>query len=83
CLLLGWQIRRADVFPTIFGWLMLAAGCGYLLETFGDFLVPGHEGVLALVVGISAALGEVSLTFYMLIAGTKTSYSENLKPKIT
>jgi hypothetical protein len=41
------------------------------METFGDFLFPGNEHWLAWVVGLSAALGEVELTLYMLIKGVK------------
>jgi hypothetical protein len=69
CLLLGIQIYSSNVVPKLFGGLMLGAAAGYLMETFGDFTLPGNEVWLALVVGIAAALGEVSLTFYMLIKG--------------
>lgn len=60
--------------PKLFGGLMLGAAAGYLMETFGDFTLPGNEVWLVLVVGIAAALGEVSLTFYMLIKGGTKQY---------
>lgn len=71
--LLGLLIFRSKMFPKIFGLLIILAAAGYLMETFGDFLFPGNESWLALVVGFSAALGEVGLTFYMLIIGTRKS----------
>jgi hypothetical protein len=71
CLLLGVLLCRSVHFPSVFGLLMMAAAAGYLLESFGDFLVPGNEKLLANVVGISAAIGEVSLTLYLLIKGTR------------
>lgn len=71
CLLLGVSIYRSNTIPKIFGVLLLGSGLGYLIETFGNFMVPGHEASTALIVGISAALGEVSLTLYLLIKGSK------------
>lgn len=78
CLLLAILIYKSNVLPKVFGGLLLGASAGYLIETFGNFNVPGYEGYTALIVGIAAALGEVGLTLYMLIKGTTTSY-KNLK----
>lgn len=71
-LLLGVLIYRSDIIPHLFGGLMLGAAAGYLVESFGNFTIPGNEAWLALLVGITAALGEVGLTFYMMIKGRKT-----------
>ncbi len=71
CLLLGILLYRSVLFPKVFGILMLVAGLGYLLETFGNFLFPGNQIVLANIVGFSAAIGEVSLTLYFLVKGTR------------
>lgn len=73
CLLLGVSIYRSNTIPKIFGGLLLGSGFGYLIETFGNFMVPGYEDSTAWIVGISAALGEVSLTLYLLIKGSKTT----------
>lgn len=78
CLLLGVLIYKSNVFPKLFGGLLLGAAAGYLIETFGNFNVPGYEGYTALIVGVTAALGEVGLTLYMLVKGTTKSY-KNLK----
>lgn len=77
CFLLGIQIRRSNNIAHTFGLLMILAAFGYLLETFGDFLFPGNETWLAWLVGLSAAVGEVGLAFYLLIKG-KPSTSEQL-----
>lgn len=79
CFLLGWLIYKSNIFPKIFGGFMIGAAAGYLLETFGNFSVPGYEEWTALIVGVSAALGEVSLTLYMIIKGVKNSHSTALK----
>ncbi|WP_299096288.1 DUF4386 domain-containing protein [uncultured Winogradskyella sp.] len=78
CLLLAMLIYKSNVFPKLFGGLLLGAAAGYLIETFGNFNVPGYEGFTALIVGVAAALGEVGLTFYMITKGTTSSY-KNLK----
>lgn len=71
CLLLGVLLYRSALFPKMFGVLMVVAAGGYLLETFGNFMFPGHQLVLANIVGFSAAIGEVSLTLYLLSKGTR------------
>jgi hypothetical protein len=71
CILLGIQLFQSGIVPKLLGILLLFAGLGYLIETFGDFAIPGHEEQFAWVVGISAALGEVTLAFYFLIKGPK------------
>lgn len=71
CFLLGVLIYKSGFLPKAFGLLMSIAGATYLMETFGVFLFPGNEAWLALLVGCSAAIGEVSLTFYLLIKGVR------------
>lgn len=78
CFLLGLLLYKSNMIPKFFGLFMTVAAAGYLMETFGNLLYPGNEAWLAWVVGLSAALGEVALTLYMLIKGTKKSYDENL-----
>lgn len=74
CTLLGISLWKSDMLPKFFAFMMMVAAMGYLMETFGDFLYPGNEALLAWIVGISAALGEVGLALYLLIKGTKKSY---------
>lgn len=72
CLLLGLLLHRSPL-PGLLGSLMILAGIGYEMESFGDFLFPGNEEWLALLVGITAVLGEVSLTGYFLKKGLFTN----------
>ncbi len=69
CLLLGILLYRSNLFPSIFGILMVFAAFGYLIETFGNIMIPGNEALLANIVGFSAAIGEVSFTFYLMMKG--------------
>lgn len=72
CILLGSSIYRSSTIPKVFGVLVFVSGLGYLIETYGNFMIPAHEGYTALIVGVSAVLGEVSLAFYLLFKGSKT-----------
>jgi hypothetical protein len=80
CALLGVSLWRSNMIPKVFASLIVVAAFGYMIETFGDFLFPGNEEMFGWIVGLTAALGEVGLTLYMLIKGTRKSYVEKLKP---
>lgn len=80
CFLLGILLHRSKLIPRFFAWMMLIAGIGYLMETFGDFLYPGNEAWLAWVVGLCAALGEVELALVMLIKGIKINPQKITNP---
>lgn len=71
CICLGVLIYRSEKFPGILGSLLIASGIGYLIETYGNFILPGYEYYTAIIVGVSAAIGEVSFTFFLLVKGRK------------
>ena len=71
CFILGYLLYKSDLFPGILGILMIIASIGYLTESFGNFLFAGYEAILAWIVGVSAGIGELSLTFWLLIKGVK------------
>lgn len=64
---LGYLIWKSADFKTVFGVLMLIAGITYLIESFGFILHPEWHETLSLIVGIGAAIGEVSFTIYLLV----------------
>ena len=66
-ILLGYLIWKSADFKKVFGLLMLLAGITYLMETFGFILHPEWHETLSIIVGVGAALGEVSFTIYLLI----------------
>lgn len=76
CLLLGILIYRSNTIPKIFGGFLMGSAAGYLIETFGNFNVPGYEMYTALIVGITAAIGEVAFTFYLLIKGSRKQITD-------
>ncbi len=71
CFILGYLLYKSDLFPGILGILMIIASISYLADSFGNFLVPGHEEILQWIVGLCAGIGELSLTFWLLIKGVK------------
>jgi hypothetical protein len=71
--LLGLQIYSSPIIPKVFGGFLIGSAAGYLLESFGNFGFPGNESWLALLVGVSAAIGEVGLTFYLLLKGRRNT----------
>ena len=69
--LLGWLLVRSELFPQLLGILVAVAAVGYLVESFGMFLFPAHEGLYTMLVTVTAVLGEVVLCLYLLIKGVR------------
>lgn len=71
CFLLGYLLMKSNHFPTILGVLMMGASFGYLIESFGFILIPEYKVIFGWIVGVTAALGEVTLAIWLLVKGTK------------
>lgn len=71
CLLLGYLLYQSELFPKVIGVLLAAAAFGYLIESFGFIFFPELKSTFALIVGISAGIGEVSLALWLLIKGVR------------
>lgn len=71
CLLLGILIYKSHYFPSILGVLLVFSAFGYLIESFGFVFLPEYKGVFALIVGITAVAGEVTLAIWLLIKGVR------------
>jgi hypothetical protein len=69
CLLLGYLLIKSSEFPKLLGIFMVAACVGYLTESFGFILYPEYKAVFAWIVGLSAAVGEVSLCLWLMVKG--------------
>jgi hypothetical protein len=69
--LLGWLLVRSELFPSILGVLVAAAAVGYLVESFGMFLVPAYEALYTGLVTGTAVVGEVTLCLYLLVRGVR------------
>jgi len=71
-LLLGYLIYRAAYLPQLLGVLLTLAAAGYLVESFGTFLLPRYEAVYVWIVAVPAAVAEVSLALWLVIKGIRT-----------
>ncbi len=75
-LVLGYLLYKSNLFPGILGVLLVVASFGYLTESFGNFLFPAYEEILAWIVAVPAVIGELSLTLWLLIKGVKDQPSD-------
>lgn len=69
CLLLSVLLYRSELFPRLLGVLMAVAAVGYLAESFGNFLAPQYEPVLAWIVAVPAIVAELGLCVWLLVQG--------------
>jgi hypothetical protein len=73
-LLLGYLIIRSGFIPVFVGVLLLAAGAGYLTDSFANFLLSNYEqyqSVFMLIVVVPGVVGELSFTVWLLAKGVK------------
>ena len=68
-LLLGYLVYKSGYLPRVIGGLLVLAGFGYLIDSFGNFLLPQYDALYASIVLWPALVGELSLTFWLLIKG--------------
>ncbi|MCA9948733.1 MAG: DUF4386 domain-containing protein [Anaerolineales bacterium] len=71
-LILGYLVYKSTLFPSILGILLSIAGLGYLLDSFGIFLMPQYETFFAEIMMLPVIIGELTFTFYLLIKGVRT-----------
>jgi Domain of unknown function (DUF4386) len=66
---LGYLVYRSGFLPRLLGILMVVSAFGYLANSFTGFLVPQYAERLAVVVVVTALIGELPLTLWLLIKG--------------
>src|SRR5919199_5120052 len=66
---LGYLVYRSGFLPRILGILMVLSALGYLADSFTGFLVPQYSDTLAVVVVVTALIGELPLTLWLLVKG--------------
>jgi len=67
-LILGYLIVQSGYFPKVLGYLFIAAGIGYLLDSMGLLLVSGYTttpGAIAAVI----AIAEIAFPVWLLVKG--------------
>lgn len=73
-LLLGYLILKSGYIPRILGIFLIVAGCGYLIDSFGNFVSSAysknHSAFLIFVL-LPALISELSFTFWLIFKGGK------------
>jgi hypothetical protein len=62
---LGYLIFRSGYFPRILGILMVLGSLGYLLDSYGNILLPNYAEIF----GVTAVIGELPFFLWLLIKG--------------
>lgn len=70
--LTGWLVYRSGFIPKIPGILLVLAGIGYFVESFGVIIAPDLADVLETVVTVVAVPGELVIALWLLIKGVDT-----------
>lgn len=72
--LLGYLIIKSDYIPNIFGFLLIAASFGYLIDSFAHYLLSdysNYKSIFEMIVVIPGIIGEFSFCLWLLVKGTK------------
>lgn len=69
CLIRGYLIVKSDFLPAFLGYLLMAAGVSYLLNSFALLLVPDIAALLFPWVLAPSLLGELAITLWFLFGG--------------
>ena len=75
-LLLGYLVYKSGYLPRILGVLLVVAAFGYLIDSFGNFLLPQYDAIYAPAVVVAALLGELPFALWLLIKGVNVEQWE-------
>jgi hypothetical protein len=81
CGLVGWLVLRSAYVPRVLGVLLLAAGAGYLIDSFARTLMvdyAAHADVLGTVVLLPAFVGELSFSLWLIVKGVRVPSSDDV-----
>ena len=68
----GWLVVKSRRLPRVLGALLMLGCFGYLLQVFGDLLMPGYaDSAIASYVPLPAAAGEIGTCLWLLVFGVR------------
>ena len=67
-LIIGYLILQANYFPKVLGILFIFASFGYLVDSFGNFLLPQFEAFYTVIV-LATIPAELAFAFWLLFKG--------------
>lgn len=68
-IILGYLVYKSGYFPSMLGILLALAALSYFVDGFGNLLLPQYVEVYTLFVSITAPIGELAFTLWLLIKG--------------
>ena len=68
----GLLVYKSDFIPRIFGILLFIAGIAYMIDSTIGILLPNYSSFVKYPTILLAAVGEISITLWLLIKGVKT-----------
>ncbi|MEJ1999927.1 MAG: DUF4386 domain-containing protein [Maritimibacter sp.] len=66
---LGWLVLRSRYFPAFTGWALYLGGIGYVLISFGHYIVP--DMALLSIIGNVLTMGELVFLLWLIVLGAK------------
>lgn len=69
----GQLVYKSGFIPRIFGILLIIAGIAYVIDSFTFFLFPGYRAFFNQPTLLIVAIGEISITLWLLIKGVKNN----------
>jgi hypothetical protein len=67
----GKLVYKSGFIPRIFGVLLIIGGIGYIVESAAFMLFPIYHSFILQYIGVSYAIGELSIMLWLLIKGVK------------
>jgi hypothetical protein len=71
----GQLVYKSGFIPRIFGILLIIAGLAYMIDSFVSILFPGYSSFVNQPALLLVAIGEISITLWLLIKGLKYNIS--------
>lgn len=70
---LGYLISKSGYFPKNIGFFVMLGGVGYLVESFGNLLIPEYTGIASLLMPVANILemGELVFLIWIVFIGAK------------
>lgn len=78
---LGYLVYRSGYIPRVLGGLLMLASAGYLSDSLGRFLSPSYGDHMGWFVGLTASVGEVAFTVWLLAKGVRRLAPVEPEPK--
>ena len=74
---LSYLVFKSGYFPRFLGVLLVFASLGYLIDSFGNFLLPNYAAIFSMVVLVPAVIAEFSLCLWLLLKGVNVQQWDN------